>query len=67
LPEGPIGVQANFNGIWIRERCQKNLSEILPQLGELPFIRAIPVHAADFYAVFLASARKYLVFYKEID
>jgi len=58
LPEGPIGVQANFNGIWIRQGCQKDLSEILPQLGELPFVRPIPVHAAVLSGVAMRCKKK---------
>jgi hypothetical protein len=58
LPEGPIGVQANFNGIWIREGCQKNLSEVLPQLLQLPLQRSIARHDSELYEQLRCNARK---------
>ena len=58
LPKGSVGVQDNFNGFRIREGGQKNLSEVLPQLCQLPFRGPVLVHAADVYRQIPRSARK---------
>ena len=43
---GEAGNQNDLDSFRILECRQKNLSEVLPQLGQLSFIRSIPVHAA---------------------